>query len=71
MNRAPLLPLALPEKRRVKRMHVVDAGESVSGCCVIQFVCSHCDYATGWIEDQWSLSQNNVATHARVVMRRL
>ena len=48
----PSLFVALPRAPRVKRMHVVDAGQGV-----IQFRCS-CGYDTGWIVDECTVAEN-------------
>ncbi|KXV70536.1 hypothetical protein AD951_02705 [Acetobacter malorum] len=55
-----LFPLpSLPRRKRVKRMHVADAGHLPGGAQKgIRFVCSHCGYDTGWIQDTRSISDN-------------
>mgnify|MGYP000719443815 CR=1 FL=1 len=47
----------LPRSKPLKRMRVNDAGESAS-CMVIQFICPHCGHDTGWIEDEWTVTEN-------------
>lgn len=42
----------LPRSKPVNRMHVADAGEG------IRFKCLHCGYDTGWIADEWTITQN-------------
>lgn len=46
-----------PKRPPIKRMHVVDAGNGLSGK-VIQFECRRCGHNTGWIEDTCSVSDN-------------
>lgn len=45
-------------KPRVKRMHVVDAGNYPDGRKCIHFVCRRCGHDTGWIVDEWTVSEN-------------
>lgn len=42
----------------VKRMRVIDAGHMTGGVRGIRFECPHCDHDTGWIEDEWTISEN-------------
>jgi hypothetical protein len=47
----------LPRSPQVKRMRVRDAGQS-GGHKVIQFVCPHCNYDTGWIINERTITEN-------------
>ena len=42
-----------PRAKPIKRMHVADAG---IGC--IQFICQHCGHNTGWVKDEWTVTEN-------------
>jgi predicted RNA-binding Zn-ribbon protein involved in translation (DUF1610 family) len=42
----------LPRSAPVKRMHVADAGDG------IRFECPHCGHDTGWIADEWTVTEN-------------
>lgn len=48
----------IPRTPPVKRMRVSDAGLSGSGHKVIKFTCPHCGHCTGWIKDEWTLTEN-------------
>ena len=45
-------------KPRVKRMQVLDAGHLPNGDKGIMFGCKRCGHETGWIADEWSISEN-------------
>lgn len=47
-----------PPKPRVKRMYVADAGHLPGGTKGIRFECPRCGHDTGWIKDEWSVSEN-------------
>lgn len=47
----------LPRRAPVKRMRVADAGH-IPGSKGIRFICPHCEYDTGWIADEWTVSEN-------------
>lgn len=51
-------PDALPRAKPVKRMHVADAGHLPGGAKGISFVCGHCGHETGWIHDEWTITEN-------------
>jgi rubrerythrin len=56
---ALLFPKAdLPRRAPVKRMRVADAGHFPSGGKCIQFVCPRCGHDTGWIADEWTVTEN-------------
>ncbi len=42
----------------INRMRVADAGHLPGGSPGIRFECPHCDHDTGWIPDEWPLSEN-------------
>lgn len=42
----------LPRSKRKVRMHVADAGQG------IRFECRKCGYNTGWINDEWTVTEN-------------
>jgi hypothetical protein len=48
----------LPRRRPVKRMRIEDVGIAPDGRCIIQFVCRHCRYDTGWIIDERTVSES-------------
>ncbi|TNE55190.1 MAG: hypothetical protein EP341_05415 [Sphingomonadales bacterium] len=48
----------LPRAKRVKRMHVADAGQLPGGSPGIRFECPYCRHDTGWIKDEWTISEN-------------
>jgi len=50
--------LVLPRSAPVKRMHVADAGQLPGGAKGIRFACSRCGHDTGWIADEWTITQN-------------
>ncbi len=43
----------LPREPRTIRMRVKDAGSGM-----IRFKCSCCGHDTGWIEDRWTVTEN-------------
>lgn len=43
----------IPRSAPVKRMHVADAGQGM-----IEFECPHCGYNSGWITDEWTITEN-------------
>ncbi|WP_406720404.1 hypothetical protein RPE78_09475 [Thioclava litoralis] len=43
----------IPKAPPTKRMHPSDAGEGM-----IRFSCPHCGHDTGWIADQWTITEN-------------
>lgn len=47
----------LPRAKPVKRMHVNDAGDDGTQS-VIEFVCGHCGYNSGWVKDEWTVTEN-------------
>lgn len=47
-----------PRAKPLKRMHVHDAGHLPGGSKGIQFVCPRCGHDTGWIHDEWTVTQN-------------
>ncbi len=48
----------LPRRAPVKRMRVVDAGHLPGGSKGIRFKCRHCGHDTGWIDDEWMITEN-------------
>lgn len=48
----------LPRSEPIKRMRVADAGHMPGGTKGIRFECPHCGHDTGWIEDEWSITEN-------------
>ena len=48
----------IPKAPRVRRMHVVDAGHLPGGAKGICFECRHCGHDTGWIPDEWTITEN-------------
>lgn len=48
----------LPKTAPVKRMHVLDAGQLPGGAAGIRFECGHCGHDTGWISDEWTITEN-------------
>ena len=44
--------------RPMKRMRVVDAGHLPGGAKGIRFECRRCGHDTGWIPDEWTVSEN-------------
>ena len=67
----------LPRARPVKRMHVLDAGHIGGGQKGIRFKCGHCGHDTGWIADEWTITENrrgqpcpvcNAGNEGRIVM---
>ena len=43
------LPLGLPRARRVKRMHVIDAGQADGAPYIVRYRCHRCGATTGWL----------------------
>lgn len=43
----------IPRAPTIKRMHVIDAGDKC-----IRFKCGHCGHDTGWIVDEWTVTEN-------------
>lgn len=48
----------LPRHKPLKRMHVADAGHLPGGAPGIRFKCSCCQHDTGWIADEWTVTEN-------------
>lgn len=43
----------IPRSKPQRRMHVADAGQGS-----IRFVCGHCGHDTGWVRDEWTVTEN-------------
>lgn len=48
----------IPRRPPRKMMHVADAGHLPGGSKGIRFKCSHCGHDTGWIADEWTITEN-------------
>jgi hypothetical protein len=48
---------SIPRQPRIVRMHVTDAGHGFGGKA-IRFECNKCGHDTGWIADEWTITEN-------------